>query len=280
MTIEFLHVDLADCLAIGQAYVACSRGKCLNSMSVSHFKPTEIKTSEKVMAFYKSVNSGKPYTGGVWSDTIAAFDEDAKQKIQNKKEMRKHYSNVMPCGKCGTMCVVGQVKSTRNNNQGKYFISCPGANGESGHTWELVNTLPLRKRDNVASNGNQAFKFLTPGVGGAIAGRLEDKRFVVTGVFPELGGGFGLKLGRDKMKEMIECFGGKVTGSISGKTNFVIVGDEPGDKRLEQAKSKGVPIIDRTSLHKILVGGGEFPSSGKDDSQTTSIKSFFKTEEC
>ena len=56
---------------------------------------------------------------------------------------------------------------------------------------------------------------------------------------------------------MIESFGGKVTGSISGKTNFVIVGEEPGVKRLEEAKSKGVPTIDRVTLHHILMGEAE-----------------------
>ena len=56
---------------------------------------------------------------------------------------------------------------------------------------------------------------------------------MVIGVFPELGGGFGLNLGRDRLKAMIESFDGKVTSSISGKTDYVIVGDEPGEKRLE-----------------------------------------------
>ena len=83
---------------------------------------------------------------------------------------------------------------------------------------------------------------------------------MATGVFPELGGGFGLKLGRDNLKQMIESFGGKVTTGISGKTNYVIVGDEPGEKRLEEAKKKGVPIIDRSTLHKILVGEEELPA--------------------
>ena len=94
-------------------------------------------------------------------------------------------------------------------------------------------------------------------------------------VTPELGGGFGLKLGKDKMKGMIASFGGKITSAISGKTNFIVVGVEPGAKRLEQAKSKGVPTIDRFTLHKILMGEDELPASFKDDSQPT-IKNFFE----
>jgi hypothetical protein len=67
--IEFLHVDLLNCFAVGQAYVACSRGKCIKSMTVKHFKPTEVKTSKKVTAFYEAAKNGKPYTGGMWSDS-------------------------------------------------------------------------------------------------------------------------------------------------------------------------------------------------------------------
>ena len=89
-----------------------------------------------------------------------------------------------------------------------------------------MNRLPLisgndNEHDNQshrADTGIQQSKLLTPGLDGAMKGRLKDVRFVATGYFPELGGGEGLKLGRDNLKLMIESFGGKVTGSISGKT--------------------------------------------------------------
>lgn len=278
MTIECLHVDLTDCFAIGQAYVACSRGKCLESMTVKNFKPSEIKTSKKVKHFYNSVHNQKPYTGPRWSDTIAAFDEEAKKSMAKMNVMKHHYSNV-PCSKCGTKCIVHQIKTNRNNNQGKYFMSCPESKGERGHTWELLNTRVLNSPGptsaNVAVSQSSSFAFMTPGVDGAIAGRLDGMRAVTTGVFLELGGGSGLKLGKVRMREMIESFGGKVTGSISGKTNFVIVGDEPGEKRLEDAKSKGLPIISRSTLRNILIGEEDVP--GEDGSQP-SMKKILKTE--
>ncbi|KAL7528919.1 hypothetical protein ACHAXR_003825 [Thalassiosira sp. AJA248-18] len=262
MTIELLHVNLADCFAIGQAYVACSRGKCLTSMTVKNFKPTEIKTSSKVKAFYRSVNiSGKPYTGGFWSDTITEFDENTKKDLQKKSEMKKHYDNSTQCKQCG-------LSDDKNNNQGKFYISCPKANGEYGHTWEFCDVAAN------TNNGNQLFRVLGPGVDGAIEDMVfEDKRFVLTGVFPELGGGEGtLKLGKDKMKTMIESFGGKVTTGLSGKTNCVIVGIEPGAKRLEDAKKKGVPTMDRFTLHKVLLGEKDLPAWAQDASQPTKKK--------
>ena len=51
----------------------------------------------------------------------------------------------------------------------------------------------------------------------AQTGALRDKTVVLTGIFPEVGGGCGLNLGKDKVKSIVESFGGKVTGSISGK---------------------------------------------------------------
>ena len=65
------------------------------------------------------------------------------------------------------------------------------------------------------------------------------------------GGGDGLTLGKDKLKKLITDFGGAVTGSISGKTNFVVVGDEPGARKLVQAQERGVPTIDLDALMKM-----------------------------
>lgn len=74
-------------------------------------------------------------------------------------------------------------------------------------------------RSTLATGGAKArFVIPKPGINGAIAGLFNGKKFVLTGVFPEVGGGSGLSLGKDRMTHMIESFGGKVTGSVSGKT--------------------------------------------------------------
>ena len=56
---------------------------------------------------------------------------------------------------------------------------------------------------------------------------LAGKTFVMTGVFPELGGGVGLNLGKDKARALIETFGGVVRSAISGQTTHLLVGTEP-----------------------------------------------------
>jgi DNA ligase (NAD+) len=72
----------------------------------------------------------------------------------------------------------------------------------------------------------------------ALAGRtdvLKGKTFVISGVFTEHS--------RDEYKELIEKNGGKNTGSISAKTDFVLAGENMGPAKLEKAQKLGVKII-------------------------------------
>ena len=64
---------------------------------------------------------------------------------------------------------------------------------------------------------------------------LKGKSFVVTGVFTQFN--------RNDLKKSIEDNGGKVVGSISKKTNYIIAGDNMGPSKLAKAESLGVPII-------------------------------------
>ncbi|HVG04345.1 MAG TPA: NAD-dependent DNA ligase LigA, partial [Burkholderiaceae bacterium] len=75
------------------------------------------------------------------------------------------------------------------------------------------------------------------------AGALAGKTFVITGTLPTLK--------RDDAKEMIEAAGGKVSGSVSKKTDYVVAGDDAGSK-LAKARELGVSIIDEAQLQKML----------------------------
>ena len=72
---------------------------------------------------------------------------------------------------------------------------------------------------------------------------LEGKQFVLTGTLPNYS--------RDEVQRMIEEAGGRVTGSVSKKTDYVVVGREPGSK-LEKARSLGVKTINGDELLKLL----------------------------
>jgi len=76
-----------------------------------------------------------------------------------------------------------------------------------------------------------------------VAGPLVDKTFVLTGTLPNLT--------RDDAKQRIEAAGGKVTGSVSKKTDYVVAGADPGSK-FTKAQELGTEILDEDGLLALL----------------------------
>ncbi|MCX7209435.1 MAG: NAD-dependent DNA ligase LigA, partial [Burkholderiales bacterium] len=72
---------------------------------------------------------------------------------------------------------------------------------------------------------------------------LSGMTFVITGTLPNLK--------RDEAAQMIEAAGGKVAGSVSKKTSYVVAGEEAGSK-LEKAQELGVTILDEAGLLTLL----------------------------
>jgi len=72
---------------------------------------------------------------------------------------------------------------------------------------------------------------------------LEGFTFVITGTLPTLS--------RDQATERVQAAGGKVTGSVSKKTSYVVVGENPGSKA-DKAETLGVTILDETALLALL----------------------------
>ena len=58
-------------------------------------------------------------------------------------------------------------------------------------------------------------------------------------------------MSRTQAKELIETAGGKVSGSVSKKTSFVLAGDEAGSK-LEKASKLGIKVIDEAGLNALI----------------------------
>ncbi len=72
---------------------------------------------------------------------------------------------------------------------------------------------------------------------------FQGKTFVLTGTLPTLK--------RDEAKALIEGQGGKVSGSVSKKTDFVVAGEEAGSK-LDKANALGIPVLDEAAFLKML----------------------------
>ena len=77
----------------------------------------------------------------------------------------------------------------------------------------------------------------------ATTNTLEGLTFVLTGTLPTLT--------REAAKEKIEAAGGRVSGTVSKKTNYLVAGEEAGSK-LTKAESLGVPILDEPGLLGLL----------------------------
>jgi DNA ligase (NAD+) len=75
------------------------------------------------------------------------------------------------------------------------------------------------------------------------SGALQGRTFVLTGTLPSLS--------REEAKERIETAGGKVAGSVSKKTNYVVAGEEAGSK-LDKAKELGVEVIGEARLLEMI----------------------------
>ncbi len=76
---------------------------------------------------------------------------------------------------------------------------------------------------------------------------LEGISVVITGTLT----GFS----RDSATEAVQELGGKVTGSVSKKTDFVVAGDDPGRSKYDKALALGVPVLDEDALRVLLEAG-------------------------
>jgi len=102
-------------------------------------------------------------------------------------------------------------------------------------TWELVEKLRERGLSFKQEGGGRP----------AGGGPLDGKTLVLTGTLPNLT--------REQAMAMIKRAGGKVTGSVSKKTDYVVAGDDPGSK-MQKAAELETEILDEAGLKK-LVGG-------------------------
>ena len=75
---------------------------------------------------------------------------------------------------------------------------------------------------------------------------LAGKVIVISGNF---------SISRDAMKALIEANGGKNSGSVSGKTAFLLAGSKPGPEKIRKAGELGVPVLDEAAFRALLPEG-------------------------
>ena len=112
--------------------------------------------------------------------------------------------------------------------------------------WRAIqeNVECLREIDAFLTNLSElSFQNMNDKVSGSLKNEIVGKTFVLTGTLPTLK--------RDEAAALIEAAGGKVSGSVSKKTDFVVAGEAAGSK-LEKAQSLGVAILSEDELLNLL----------------------------
>jgi len=116
-------------------------------------------------------------------------------------------------------------------------------------------TSPTSARSTVISKAR--FVFPTPaGFLGGVDDSLKGKTFVLTGVFPELDDdSTGFQRGKETLAAAIKKFGGKVTGSVSKKTSFVVCGKDPGASKVEKGvATEGCALVNLKGVTALMCG--------------------------
>jgi DNA ligase (NAD+) len=76
-----------------------------------------------------------------------------------------------------------------------------------------------------------------------VSDKLAGKTIVISGNF---------SVSRDDMKSLITSHGGKNSGSVSGKTSYLLAGEKPGPEKIKKAESLGVEIIDEQKFREMI----------------------------
>jgi DNA ligase (NAD+) len=90
-------------------------------------------------------------------------------------------------------------------------------------------------------------------VGEAVDQPLSGKTFVITGTLPGMS--------REEAQALIIAAGGKVTSSVSAKTDYLLVGEAPGGSKYNKAVSLDIPMIDEGALRGMIQSAGEAHST-------------------
>lgn len=79
-----------------------------------------------------------------------------------------------------------------------------------------------------------------------LSAALTEKTIVISGNF---------SISRDEMKELIALHGGKNSGSLSGKTSYLLAGSKPGPEKMKKAEQLGIPVINEEEFRSMLPDG-------------------------
>lgn len=146
--------------------------------------------------------------------------------LKSAKILAKKFKNIDELMEASLeeLCAINEIGEITAESLVKFF--------DDEQTKDLINKLK-----DAGINMESDVKELTDN-------RFQNMTFVLTGTLPTLS--------RNEASEIIENFGGKVSGSVSKKTSYVLAGEEAGSK-LEKAESLGITVIDEEEFRKMIL---------------------------
>ncbi|MBM3188871.1 MAG: NAD-dependent DNA ligase LigA [Chloroflexi bacterium] len=135
------------------------------------------------------------------------------------------------------------------------FQEIPGIGPEIAQSVAGFFRLP-RNRELVAKLRRHGVRLEDQPVTQRDSAPLDGMTFVITGTLPSMS--------REAATALILAHGGRVTGSVSSKTSYLLAGDNPGATKYTQAQKLGVPIIGETRLLELIGGAPESTQADPD----------------
>ena len=89
-------------------------------------------------------------------------------------------------------------------------------------------------------------RFETEHEEGPVSDALKGKTIVISGNF---------SISRERMKQLVAAHGGKNSGSLSGKTSFLLAGEKPGPEKMKKAGTLGIPVMSEEDFMKMISDG-------------------------
>jgi DNA ligase (NAD+) len=161
--------------------------------------------------------------------------------MQTAKDLSRHFKSMDALENVKREQLLTFIRINRNTGEPVYESVISGVGVEVSESILSFFSDP-NHRDWVKSMRTAGLNLFEAAAAGSVEG-VAGKTFVLTGTLPTLG--------RDEARDMIEKAGGKVSGSVSKKTDYVVAGEEAGSK-LTKAQELGVAILDEAALRALL----------------------------
>ena len=161
--------------------------------------------------------------------------------MQTAKDLSRHFKSMDKLESVKREQLLTFIRVNRNTGEPVYESVISGVGVEVSESILSFFSDP-NHRDWVKAMRQAGLNLIEAAAAGSVEG-VAGKTFVLTGTLPTLG--------RDEARDLIEKAGGKVSGSVSKNTHYVVAGEEAGSK-LTKAQELGVAILDEASLRALL----------------------------